>query len=67
MSAMLATKDTRTVFVNDVVRFLRTRNFDGFDLDFEYPGRRGSPPEDKARFALLCKVGHCCVRWVTAG
>jgi len=59
MSAMLATKSTRTVFVNDVVRFLRTRNFDGFDLDFEYPARRGSPPEDKGRFALLCKVGQC--------
>lgn len=55
--AVVASTKTRKVFATNAANFVRRHGFDGLDVDWEFPGSRGSGPEHKALFTLLLKVG----------
>ncbi|KAF0288936.1 Acidic mammalian chitinase [Amphibalanus amphitrite] len=55
-SELVAEPEYRKTFILSVIRYLRQYNFDGLDLDWEYPGSRaGSTYEDKDNYATLCE------------
>ncbi|GFV83266.1 probable chitinase 2 [Trichonephila clavipes] len=54
-SNMAASSGTRKIFVDSVVEFLQKHDFDGLDMDWEYPATRGGKPEDKQNFVALLR------------
>ncbi|GJM82552.1 hypothetical protein HMSSN139_50480 [Paenibacillus sp. HMSSN-139] len=59
-SDVAASQVTRETFANSAVDFLRKFNFDGIDLDWEYPVAGGLPgnsyrPEDKQNYTKLLR------------
>ncbi|XP_059149987.1 acidic mammalian chitinase-like [Physella acuta] len=52
---MIKDEYTRSVWIGNVISYLRRHGFDGFDVDWEFPATRGSPADDKYRFTLLMK------------
>lgn len=54
-SAMASNALARRIFVESVLMFLDRYNFDGLDLDWEYPAARGGKPEDKPNFTALIR------------
>ncbi|KAI9854059.1 MAG: hypothetical protein M1813_001571 [Trichoglossum hirsutum] len=56
-SDMVSTQANRAKFIASLKQFMLTYNFDGVDLDWEYPGAddRGGVPADSANFVELLK------------
>lgn len=54
-SNVAATEDSRAEFVSTTIEFLKKRNFDGLDFDWEYPSNGRNPALDKQRYAQLCE------------
>lgn len=54
------TEESRTIFVNSTIEFMKSNNFDGIDLDWEYPcsDQAGivARSEDKRNFTQLLKL-----------
>ncbi|KAH9488748.1 hypothetical protein Btru_059333 [Bulinus truncatus] len=50
---MSSTPETRKIFIDHAVQFLRERNFDGLDLHWEFPVHRYVSTKDKIFFTLL--------------
>ncbi|XP_064474372.1 chitotriosidase-1-like [Ornithodoros turicata] len=54
-SNMAENPASRKTFVDSVVEFCKKYDFDGLDMDWEYPGSRGGKPEDKQNFVALLR------------
>lgn len=60
-SGMASSAATRAVFVQSVIEFIKNYQFDGVDIDWEYPvaggmGGNGQSPDDGANFLALMQL-----------
>lgn len=62
-SEMVEHKSRRDAFIKSVMQYMTDFGFDGFDLDWEYPGAsdRQGRYSDKDNFLLLVKVGDISI------
>ena len=55
-SHQVKTAANRKIFIDFSIQYLRKYNFDGLDLDWEYPCQRGGASSDKAGYVALVQV-----------
>ncbi len=58
---IVSSAETRAIFIQNSVRFLRDRNFDGLDISWFNPVRGQESTENKQQFVRLLQVSdeHC--------
>lgn len=47
---------TRENFVHNIINFLEKYDFDGLDLDWEYPNQRGGKQSDKENYVTILQM-----------
>ncbi|CAF1041436.1 unnamed protein product [Adineta steineri] len=52
-STMVHNNEKRRNFIFETINFLRKHNFDGLEIDWEYPGIRGGQIDDKYYFTMF--------------
>lgn len=54
-STVSANQGRRKKFIQNIIEYLQKYNFDGCDLDWEFPNRDDEHPEDRTNFSMLVK------------
>ena len=55
-SKLVSSRENILAFTDWIITYLRRHDFDGLDLDWEYPTFRDSPMEDRNKFVDLVSV-----------
>lgn len=60
-SQMVSSPANRQTFITSVITFLRKYEFDGLDIDWEYPANRGGSADDKENYSVFLEVCLSCL------
>lgn len=57
-SEAVGSANNRTKFINSIIQLLKECNFDGFDIDWEFPAWNGEPAVDRTNFVYFLRDFH---------